>query len=527
MPHFCHPSVGPGVTSVRALCDRQAQARAEPNTSGLVVCPQALSKLSNSFMHKLTTGDDRPIPQIRLHVPELDSESDDLLLESPATTLSELTPDSEDESEDAHGPAVLPPSPQLRMIRSVPSPIWAMAAGPERGMRELCLGEAHDEDATPTLAAQAFTDPPSLGQANGYAPLPATATITEIPSRPGSVASEAGIRGVAQSPPTGSEFIIPLEADVRFFEVLTAALQSLTEFHKEQQELFSASVQQLCALISASIQPSGGAIDLPTPPNSMADPVPYVYNSTHPSQKDLYAWRAIFSLWVEAEIFESNAERDRGERTVDEAQRRLTAFANAVVKRGLGDRRTLRGKKTRKAWDEFLRLNVLLLDLKRFQTANIEAARKILKKHDKRTALSAGSLVPLARGSGWTFYSTSLPHVLLASLTETLLPILPSLDDYACLICMSIAFKPIRLSCGHLFCVRCLVKMQQRGSNNCPLCRKETVLIADKTNLDTHLMNFMKDWFPREVREKQNENAKEIAKENLEDAGFDTRCVVQ
>lgn len=498
----------------------------------------------------LTPGDDKPIPQIRLHVSEFESESDDILLESPATTFSELATDTEDESDDIEPAPVIPPSPQLRKIRSVPSPIWAMAAGPERGMRELSLGEAHDEDATPTMSARHYPLPPSAGLSELGAPslgsirempspprrttdLPTpaftafapTATITEIPSRPGSVASEAGIRGVASSP--GSEYIIPLEADVRFFEVLTAALQSLTEFHKEQQELFSASVRQLCALVSASIQPSGEVIDLPTPPNSMSDPTPYVYHSTHPSQKDLYAWRQIFSLWVEAEIFESNAERDRGERTVDEAQERLTSFANAVVKRGLGDRRTLRGKKTRKAWDEFLRLNVLLLDLKRFQTANIEAARKILKKHDKRTSLSAGSLIPLARGSGWTFYSTSLPHVLLASLTETLLPILPSLDDYACLICMSIAFKPIRLSCGHLFCVRCLVKMQQRGSNNCPLCRQETVLIADKTNLDSHLMNFMKDWFPREVREKQSENAREIAKENLEDAGIDPRCVVQ
>lgn len=59
--------------------------------------------------------------------------------------------------------------------------------------------------------------------------------------------------------------------------------------------------------------------------------------------------------------------------------------------------------------------------------------------------------------------------------------ILPSLDDYVCLICMSIAFKPIRLSCGHLFCIRCLVKMQQRRKEQCPLCRAPSVLLADKS----------------------------------------------
>ena len=59
--------------------------------------------------------------------------------------------------------------------------------------------------------------------------------------------------------------------------------------------------------------------------------------------------------------------------------------------------------------------------------------------------------------------------------------ILPSLDDYACLICTSIAFKPVRLSCGHLFCVRCLVKMQRAGKEECPLCRAKVVLLADRS----------------------------------------------
>ncbi len=61
--------------------------------------------------------------------------------------------------------------------------------------------------------------------------------------------------------------------------------------------------------------------------------------------------------------------------------------------------------------------------------------RRILKKHDKRTALTASAGFPsLVRStssahvdkdgniSTWAFYNTSLPHVLLASLTDTLLP---------------------------------------------------------------------------------------------------------
>ncbi|CAD6971643.1 unnamed protein product [Tilletia controversa] len=43
------------------------------------------------------------------------------------------------------------------------------------------------------------------------------------------------------------------------------------------------------------------------------------------------------------------------------------------------------------ALDDFLKLNVELLDVKKFQAVNVEVARKILKKHDKRTALTAAS----------------------------------------------------------------------------------------------------------------------------------------
>ncbi len=104
-----------------------------------------------------------------------------------------------------------------------------------------------------------------------------------------------------------------------------------------------------------------------------------------------------------------------------------------------------------------------------FHFATTEATRKILKKHAKRTALpvspslssrftiinttllsdkASSSLVAAAPRSG------SLSLMLVQAMGEVLLPIIPHIDDYACVICTSIAFKPIRLHCGHLFCVR-------------------------------------------------------------------------
>ncbi|KAI9637719.1 uncharacterized protein MKK02DRAFT_43647 [Dioszegia hungarica] len=392
---------------------------------------------------------------------------------------------------------IVPPSPSLQRVRTALSPIFALASGAiDNDLGDLSLGDSAIEDEPLELPT-----PPPLG-------------------RPG------------PSPPNGErdrDIIIPLASDQAFFNLLTAALTSLSAFHAEQQEQFRLSVSRLCSMVSTSIQPSSsssgsGASISPLTSNGTR-PFGVAPSLARPNKKDLYAWREIFTLWIEAEIFESSAERTRGERTVEQAEVRLQKFADEVIKRGLGDRRTLRGKKARGAWEEFLRLNVLLLDLKRFQMANINAARKILKKHDKRTALTAStgfqsfvrSTLSAVGTDGnittWTFYNTSLPHVLLASLTDTLLPILPSLDDYACLICTSIAFKPIRLSCKHLFCVRCLVKMQRAGKAECPLCRSRVVLLADKDSLDVQVMSYMKEWFPKEVKMKQKENDEEINRE--------------
>lgn len=101
-----------------------------------------------------------------------------------------------------------------------------------------------------------------------------------------------------------------------------------------------------------------------------------------------------------------------------------------------------------------------------FQFANAEATRKILKKHTKRTALPIPSYLlslwngpfpaspPTAELALLPQSPASLPRLLVQAIGEIILPIVPHVDDYSCLICTSLAFKPIRLGCGHLFCVR-------------------------------------------------------------------------
>lgn len=50
---------------------------------------------------------------------------------------------------------------------------------------------------------------------------------------------------------------------------------------------------------------------------------------------------------------------------MNEAEKRLGMFASEVVKRGLGDRRTLKNSRSREALEAFLNLNVRILDLKK------------------------------------------------------------------------------------------------------------------------------------------------------------------
>ncbi|KAJ9126723.1 hypothetical protein QFC24_001754 [Naganishia onofrii] len=268
--------------------------------------------------------------------------------------------------------AIIPTSPRLERVAEASSPIWALTTGtdspgmqsimmPKGGLQDLSLGEpalhhdADDLDTSDLLPNE--TSLPPLGD-----------DVIELP-----------MHRAPESEGNEREIIISVPSDVAFFELLCQALNSLSDLHDKQQRLFNEAVKRLCQLISSSITPSSSGNPIKKlhfstkrlDKSQFSGPVPTEY-----SKSDLYAWREIFTLWIEAQIFESSSERDRGERSVEEAEIRLKAFAAEVVKRGLGDRRTLRRKESREAWEEFLRLNMLLLDLKRFQLANVNAARK-------------------------------------------------------------------------------------------------------------------------------------------------------
>lgn len=91
-------------------------------------------------------------------------------------------------------------------------------------------------------------------------------------------------------------------------------------------------------------------------------------------------------------------------------------------------------------------------------------------------------------------------------MSRELVSIVPQINDYLCPVCFSVAYMPVRLDCQHVFCIRCIIKIQRRKEKHCPLCRADVVMTASGDNLDMDLEKYMRKHFRKEVKEKQRQN---------------------
>lgn len=175
------------------------------------------------------------------------------------------------------------------------------------------------------------------------------------------------------SPDGTRELIIPLSYDSAFFDLLHTALQSLAAHLLVVRSNFIQNLQDLAKSISDVAKPVSetgrgfhpSTLTNPQIPNNPLPPFSSAFVPGGSRKSDLYAWREIFQLYVESEVFESMSERDRGERDILETEKRLAAFAARVTERGLSDSRKLKSKKSKAALESFLQLNVLIVNLKK------------------------------------------------------------------------------------------------------------------------------------------------------------------
>ncbi|KAL8711119.1 MAG: hypothetical protein Q9220_004500 [cf. Caloplaca sp. 1 TL-2023] len=273
---------------------------------------------------------------------------------------------------------------------------------------------------------------------------------------------------------------VPLRNNEEFFQILRHEISHLSKLHDQEKTTLGQEIHDVGLLVS-----------------QIAHPV----RNGH--RTDLSAWKAVFGLYLECNIFFSTTESENFNRTPKEAERQLQVFSRRLDEM----RRTTRfhRKESNITLQRFMLINANLLRSLKFQHLNMRAAGKILKKLNKRTSL--GGLDP----SGVMIGAEALSPELLAKqlcsqLSNEILSAVPQLSDYLCPVCFGISYKPIRLQCGHVFCIRCMVVMQRSRQANCPLCRGNVIMQADSANLDLALMNFLKAFFPAEVKQKQKDN---------------------
>ncbi|KAJ2891539.1 hypothetical protein GGI21_005832 [Coemansia aciculifera] len=229
---------------------------------------------------------------------------------------------------------------------------------------------------------------------------------------------------------------------------------------------------------------------------------------TSPFKHDFQVWREIFRLYLDAEVW-SHAEGDlRPTNTAREGQDRFSKFTRHIEAIGLT--RQFRDPLSAKLLVSFYKLNSELTYMKLLQEMNELATRKIIKKHDKRTHLIAKTQFPQLV----TFDTTTLTRALIFTVYTELVGIVPQINDYMCPMCLNIAWRPLRLECSHVFCSRCVVKASRCRMFNCPVCRsKDAIYKAGVSNVDQALLNFLKLYFPKEIKERQRDIQQEITDE--------------
>lgn len=305
---------------------------------------------------------------------------------------------------------------------------------------------------------------------------------------------------------------IPLTSDSEFFQILRAELKALENLQHEEQHVITTDIESLSRdlqVLKASAQKSKW------------------------SKKELDIWREIFRLYIESEVFMSDHESDAGARTAEKAEEQLALFQKQLRDINTNPPKP-KTKEAHIALERFMNINTTLLRLLKFQELNRKALAKIMKKFDKKTSLHA--MAPVTKADLLRNFNTDptavvSPHDLARStaftISQNLLSLIPQLSDYLCPICCYITYKPVRLRCNHVFCIRCMIRMQRDEKDECPLCRQRVVLEASEDNLDKDLKHFLKKEFRAEVDEKKKENELQAGKELFgEDYQGTHKCVV-
>jgi hypothetical protein len=272
---------------------------------------------------------------------------------------------------------------------------------------------------------------------------------------------------------------IPLSSDIEFFTKLTSELSGLEALQEREEKKLNKQIEDLGSQIARLTDPS-----------------------IHKNKKILGIWRNIFQIYVESDIFFGTTEVDHQAHTAEQAIEKFQKFSVSIVDQGLVSK--FKKEERLQALNAFMQINREIIHSLQFGEINRTAMNKILKKFDKRTALGVKKTFP--QKIQYPDFSERLGKAVCAEVHNQILSHVPRLDDYTCPMCMEIKWRPVKLRCSHVFCIRCLIVMQNNKQGRCPLCREKTVTEANSDNLDLEMARFLSKWFPDEVKAKQKYN---------------------
>ncbi|TAQ84600.1 hypothetical protein B7494_g7081 [Chlorociboria aeruginascens] len=269
---------------------------------------------------------------------------------------------------------------------------------------------------------------------------------------------------------------VPLTFDAEFFSLLRGDITTLDGLREEEKKIMSDEIMAVSRELTSVSKP------------------------TKWSKTDLYRWRELLDLYLQAEIFFSTRESDRGSRNSADALRQLQWFQLEVAKRGITA--SFKLATSHQALARFVSINVTLLRNLKFQEINQKAITKILKKFAKRTNLSTTETLSMLRPNK-LIPSEAMAKAVCSQIAQDIVKIVPQIDDNLCPVCFSILWRPIRLKCNHVICIRCTIKLQRDEMRLCPICRDGVIMEANTDNIDNKFSAYLKKYFPKEVREKQ------------------------
>ena len=344
-----------------------------------------------------------------------------------------------------------------------------------------------------------------------------------VTSRNNSCVSETSTTGTLTESRQDARWIqVPLASAQDFFDLLEPKLQEL-------EALRTAETQKL----------EDDILDLGDAVENVVEPVREGYEARRSvSYRDLYFWREMFRLYTERPIFYSETEARRGALTFNEAKGRLKAYDDQLRSTGLLAK--LKTPQAKQAAKQFFDLNVDILKIMHFQEMNARAMTKILKKFDKRTHLEGqlflknlntkypALLANSKNGQSAGGFANSIARDLHAEIATKVLAIVPQVEDWNCPVCYAMAWRPVNLGCCRsVFCISCVIHLQDEGMRRCPVCNQETVMKANGRNIDFEAMDFLEKYFPLEAKRRQKSNERASLVRDYGEEFVKPGCTVQ